>query len=285
MTSVGAFASRYSPSSAVTSPVKSGNGAWSLSALPEMTTFDPILAWALLATPAPLTYGSAWFLPTAGFVLVALALGARPLLALGGLLVILALFTADAVIHGGDPTQLVAVAVRTATIVGLGTLLSVSIVRMRRSTRALARRAVRIVQQREWDAAARRELESHANEVDELAGPLLEKIAAGEALDEADRARAGAVEGRLRDGYRAGRLLRPPLVDAAMRARLRGVDVVLLDDAGDGEIDSATTAAIVAWMHPQLNAAHERFVGRLLPPDRTSSAQVVVDGRPQSFAR
>ena len=34
----------------MTSPVKSGNGAWSLSALPEMTTFDPILAWALLAT-------------------------------------------------------------------------------------------------------------------------------------------------------------------------------------------------------------------------------------------
>ncbi len=233
----------------------------------------------LLGTPAPLTYGSAWFVPAAGFVLVAVALNARPVLAISGLTLLLVMLVVDAVVRGGDPVQLVSIVVRTATIVGLGTLLSVAIVRMRRSTRDYARRAVRTVEQREWDAAARRELEEHTAALDELAGPFLLRVAAGEELDAADRAHARAIEGRLRDGYRAGRLLHEPLIEAAMRARTRGVDVVLLDDSGEGGIEPALTVEIADWMTERLDAADERFVGRLLPPGRPFAAQVVVDGR------
>lgn len=237
----------------------------------------------LLATPAPLTYGSAWFLPAAGFVLVAVALNARPLLAVCGLVVMLAMLMAHAALRDGEAVQLVSVGMRTATTVGLGTLLSVAIVRLRRSTRALARRAVTATEQREWDAAVRHELEVHTAAMDELAGPFLSRVAAGRELDATDRARARGIEGRLRDGYRAGRLLQPALIDAAMRARTRGVDVVLLDDAGDGRVESATAIAIAAWMQVLLDAAEDRFVGRLLPPDRPFAAQVVVDGRAQGY--
>lgn len=237
----------------------------------------------LLGTPAPLTYGSAWFVPAAGFVLVAVALNARPVLAISGLTLLLVMLVMDAVVRGGDPVQLVSIVVRTATIVGLGTLLSVAIVRMRRSTRDYARRAVRTVEQREWDAAARRELEEHKAALDDLAGPFLLRVAAGEELDAADRAHARAIEGRLRDGYRAGRLLHEPLIEAAMRARTRGVDVVLLDDSGEGGIEPALTVEIADWMTERLDAADERFVGRLLPPGRPFAAQVVVDGRALTF--
>jgi signal transduction histidine kinase len=239
----------------------------------------------LWGTPAPLTYGSAWFVPAAGFVLVAVALNARPVLAISGLALLLVMLVVDAVVRGGDPVQLVSIVVRTATIVGLGTLLSVAIVRMRRSTRDYARRAVRIVEQREWDAAARRELEDHTAALDELAGPFLLRVAAGEQLHADDRAHARAIEGRLRDGYRAGRLLHEPLIEAAMRARTRGVDVVLLDDSGEGGVEPALTTEIAAWMTERLDAADERFVGRLLPPGRPFAAQVVVDGRALTFAR
>lgn len=236
----------------------------------------------LWGTPAPLTYGSAWFVPAAGFVLVAVALNARPLLSLCGLGALLGMLVTDALVRGGDPVQIVSVGVRTATIVGLGTLLLVAIVRMRRSTREYARRAVRIVEQREWDAAAGRELEEHTAALDELAGPLLVRVAEGEQLDATDRASARAIEGRLRDGYRAGRLLHESLIEAAMRARTRGVDVVLLDDAGDAQLDEAFDQ-IAAWMADLLDAADERFVGRLLPPGRDSAAQVVVDGHALTF--
>lgn len=239
----------------------------------------------LLATPSPLTYGSAWFIPAAGFVLVAVALDARPALAVVGLVLILAMLVTDAFVRGGDLTQIVSVVVRTATIVGLGTLFAASIVRMRRSTRAFARRAVGATEQREWDAAAQGEIESRTAELEELAGPLLGPIAAGETLGMDDRNHARALEGRLRDGYRAGRLSHEPLVEAAMRARTRGVDVVLLDDAGEEEIEPALTAEIAAWMTDRLDAADERFVGRLLPPGRPFAAQVVVDGRALTFVR
>ena len=238
---------------------------------------------AVLATPPPLDYGSAWFLPAAGFVLVAVALNARPRLALAGSVVLLGMLVAVALMRGGHPVQLASIGVRTATIVGLGTLLSVSIVRMRRSQRAFSRRAIRATEQREWDAAVRRELEDHAAALDDLAGPLLARVAAGELLEPAERAHARAIEGRLRDGYRAGRLLKQPLIEAAMRARTRGVDVVLLDDSGAREIDDAAASAVAEWMRAALDSAGERFVGRLLPPGRSYGAQVVVDGRVQNL--
>lgn len=247
-----------------------------------------VLLWVtvlcgLLTTPAPLTYGSAWFLPASGFVLVAVALIGRPILALGGLIMLLAMFGIDAFVRGGDAVHVVSVAVRTATIVGLGTLLSVSIGRMRRSTRAFAHSAARAAEQREWDNAARCELERHAGEMDELARPLLERIVARESLDDSDRARARAIEGRLRDGYRAGRLQHDALTDAAMRARLRGADVVLLDDSGDAAIDEDLVVAVAAWMAGLLDAVDDRFVGRLLPQGRAAVAQVVVDGIAHNF--
>ncbi|PZU41263.1 MAG: hypothetical protein DI573_01630 [Microbacterium sp.] len=237
----------------------------------------------LLATPPPLTYGSAWFIPAAGFVLVAVAFDARPALAVVGLVPLLLLLVADASVRGGDLTQIVSIVVRTATIVGLGALFAASIVRMRRSTRAIARRAASATQQREWDRAAQHEIEARRAELDELAGPLLARIASGEQLSADDRARARALEGRLRDGYRAGRLLHPSLIEAAVRARIRGVDVVLLDDAGQAEIDAVAAATIAEWMQGVLDEAHRRFVGRLLPPGRATAAQVVVDGSARNF--
>ena len=222
-------------------------------------------------------------MPAAGFVLVAVALNARPRLALAGSVLLLGMLVAVALMRGGHPVQLASIGVRTATIVGLGTLLSVSIVRMRRSQRAFSRRAIRATEQREWDAAVRRELEHHAAALDDLAGPLLARVAAGELLEPAERAHARAIEGRLRDGYRAGRLLKQPLIEAAMRARTRGVDVVLLDDSGAREIDDAAASAVAEWMRAALDSAGERFVGRLLPPGRSYGAQVVVDGRVQNL--
>lgn len=238
---------------------------------------------ALLVTPAPVTYGTAWFLPAAGFVLVAVSLRGRPSLAIGALLLLLAVLVADAGLRGGETVQIVSTAVRTATIVGLGTLLSVTIIRMQRSTRDYAHRAAAAAGTREWETAARQVLEEQGRELDALAGPTLARVAAGGALDPEERAHARALEGRLRDGYRAGRLHREPLIDAAMRARVRGVDVVLLDDAGADDLEEAAVDSITAWMRTHLDGADARVVGRLLPAGRELAAQVVVDGRVHGF--
>ncbi|MFG6477216.1 ATP-binding protein [Microbacterium sp. P06] len=247
------------------------------------TVLGVVVAAALLATPAPIMYGTGWFLPAAGFVLVFVALRGRPWIAVAGAVALIGVLAVDALARGGAPVQLMSAAVRTAVVVGLGATVSIVLVRLRRSTIAAADRALQSARRRAWGAASQRELDAHAVEVDRFARPLLERVADGELLDEGGRALARAIEGRLRDGYRGGRLLRAATVDAAMAARLRGVDVLLLDDAGDESFDESHLAAVTTWMGSQLALAEQRFVGRLLPPGRAHQAQALVDGRVSAF--
>lgn len=242
-----------------------------------------VVAVALVATPAPITYGTGWFLPAAGFVLVFVALRGRPMIALGGAAAMLLVLAADASVRGGAPVQLVSAGVRTAVVVGLGATAAFALARLRRSTIAVADKVLQVARRGAWDAAVQRELDIHAHEVDRYARPLLERVARGEQLADADRALARAVEGRLRDGYRAGRLLSEAMIDAAMAARIRGVDVVLLDDAGDATPADADLPSITDWMSGELARAERKFVGRLLPADRPHRAQALVDGRSSTF--
>lgn len=234
---------------------------------------------ALAGTTQALTYGTAWFVPAAGLVLAVIALRGRPAIAGGAFVVLLTVFVTVAVLRDAAPVQFVSVAVRTVIIVGFALLFAVTVARMQRAIRIYALRALRATRCRSWDDAARRELGTHAREIDLLAGDLLTRLAAGEALGDEERAHAGAIEGRLRDRYRAGRLVRDPLTDAAMAARIRGVDVVLLDDAGSAAIDDGDVAAVVERMRVMLDGAQATFVGRMLPAGRAHVAQVVVDGR------
>jgi len=242
-----------------------------------------VVAAALVATPAPITYGTGWFLPAAGFVLVFVALRGRPMIAVGGAVAMLLVLAADAAVRGGAPVQLISAGVRTAVVVGLGATAAFALARLRRSTIAVADKALQVARRRAWDAAVQRELDIHAHEVDRYARPLLERVARGESLDDADRALARAVEGRLRDGYRAGRLLSEAMTEAAMSARIRGVDVVLLDDAGETIPSDTDLPSITDWMSVELARAERKFVGRLLPADRPHRAQALVDGRPSTF--
>lgn len=238
-----------------------------------------VAAAGLAATPAPITYGTAWFVPAAGFVLVALALRGRAGHALAGLAALLALLALTVAVRDVLPVHAVSLGARTLTVVGLGALLAVLLVRLRRSTLAQADRAVLAARRAAWDAAVQDELDARAVDVDRYARPLLERVARGEELGEDERAQARAVDGRLRDGYRAGRLLAGAVPEAAMAARLRGVDVLLLDDRGEDGVDDPDLAALAGWLRTHLDAAQGRFVGRLLPVGREHLAQALVDGR------
>jgi hypothetical protein len=86
------------------------------------------------------------------------------------------------------------------------------------------------------------------------------------------------LEGRLRDGYRAARLARHPLVDAAAAARGRGVDVALFDDPDGRELDETELDRIAGWLAARLDAtADGRFTGRVLPAGRPAVASAASD--------
>lgn len=123
------------------------------------------------------------------------------------------------------------------------------------------------------------ERDAQLRELDRLARPLLDRIAAGEHLDDADRMACMLLEAHLRDRLRAPGLDVPTIADAARAARARGVEVVLLDDSEAAEPlvgaarDRVTTAVVEALDTTDTGDVRVR----MLPAGRAATASVIVD--------
>nr|WP_082822973.1 ATP-binding protein [Microbacterium sp. T32] len=254
-------------------------GVSRLSALALVMFLSGCVALGISALPAPISYGSAWFVTASAFVAVALALRDRGGVALIGGGILLGLLVVDAITRSADLQQMLGIGTRVTTMVGLSVVFVAVLRRLRGSAAAQAESRVESARRAAWDAASHAELVAHLTEVDEYARPLLERVVRAGAITDEDRRQARAVEGRLRDGYRAGRLHGHGIADAAMQARLRGVDVVLLDDGGSTGRAETWVPEFAALVRDRLETAEHRVVVRVLPPGRLSLAHVVGDGR------
>ena len=250
-----------------------------IGALAVAAVMGGAVAFGLWAIPAPITYGSAWFVTAAAFVPVALALRDRGGIALIGGGILLALLGVDALVRPADLPQMLGIATRVATMVALSTVFVAMLRRLRRSAAVQAERRVASARRTAWDAAAHAELVAYLTEVDAHARPLLDRVGQIGDVTAADRSEARAVEGLLRDGYRAGRLHGHGIPDAAKQARLRGVDVLLLDDGGVSVSTEEWVPGFAALVREQLAAAERRVVVRVLPAGRAARAHLVADGR------
>lgn len=128
------------------------------------------------------------------------------------------------------------------------------------------------------DVAATVERNHRLAELDAFATPLLTLLVRGKELTEADRREFAVAEAELRDGLRARRLSVPPVMDAARRARRRGIDVVLLDDSDPGTVTPDDLDAVTTRLCSALESAQDgRIVARLLPPGREGVATLLVE--------
>ncbi len=230
----------------------------------------------------PFTYGTLWFAVAFAYIFVALALRRRVVAALvGGALIVTALIAAGIV--GGAPAgTTVQVTARLMVLITLGAALLVVVERMQRRIEALHRETVAAAERQSWAVAARSELTARVAELGRTVVPLLERITGGDEITDLDRREYATWEGELRDSLRAGTLAREPLVSVVAAARDRGVDVVLLDDS-NGDLPEHLADGILEWMAEAIAGAHDRAVGRLLPPGREACASVTVDGRHTEF--
>lgn len=221
------------------------------------------------------SYAQLWYLTSAALVLVGLAVAGRP-----GLAVLGVAASASAVAWGVADGRVVAVEatvalVRAVSIVALGVLLVVASRRVQSATMRAEAAELAALQVRARRRARGAELAARGRELERLVGGPLERIADGPPLTADERRACAALEGRLRDVHRGGRLARPPLTAAAMDARSRGVDVTLLDDARH-PIDDAELDRIARWMQAQLEPLRAgSFTGRILPTGRDGIASVV----------
>lgn len=232
-----------------------------------------LLEWQLV----PGGYTS-WFVGAATVILFFTNLRGRIALAwVGCLLLVIALLwwglTTPA--HLSDTAL---TATRQAGIVAIGTLTALALQRTSHRIRELAAEAsVRSAAEAAGLAVAEERTRRLA-ELRRSVVPLLQRIASGAPISPADRSTFAVAEADLRDSLRARGLRVPTIMDAAREARLRGIDVVLLDDSAgllsDSEI--ADFAAMVA--EALADAVDGRVTARLLPPGRPVLGTLVADG-------
>ncbi len=166
--------------------------------------------------------------------------------------------------------------------VGVGPVLIGSIVAwlIRPSVSAVFDLRRQVGERRAREAAAQAvavERDARLKRLDETARPLLTRIAAGGPLGPADRRAARLLEARLRDEIRAPSLLDDDVAAAVAGAWARGVEVVLLDDGGGGELPSGAARRFRTVLAGHLMATSTgRVTARRLPPGRDVALTVVV---------
>jgi len=237
-----------------------------------------VVACVLIAVGDPTEYRLVigWYANAGAFVMVVLAMRGRPFIALGGVAVGIGLAAAASAAQGVSAVDIVSVLARPA-IIGVGAVVVVL------GLAALGRRAARIRAEEveaaradAWRGAERAELLERVGRLDALIGHTLDRLASGEPLSAEERQECVLLEGALRDLYRGARLSREPLIGATRRARSRGVDVVLFDDAPGEPIGDAELDEIAVWMSDFLDGVPSGgFTGRILPshrPGRASAA-------------
>ncbi|MGW6696015.1 hypothetical protein ACWF62_19850 [Rhodococcus sp. NPDC054953] len=126
------------------------------------------------------------------------------------------------------------------------------------------------------DTAVLEERDRQLRRLDEQARPLLDRIAAGESLDESERLACRLLEAHLRDSVRAPVLSDRAVVVAARDARARGVEVTLLDDGAMNFVADDARRRFFDHVACELSAATAGGVTvRILPPGRAASATVL----------
>ena len=224
----------------------------------------------------PHRYGDTWYVAAGAFVLLVLAVRGRPGTASVGGLLAVALAVAGARVQANDVEDVLASSTRHAVILTVGVLLVLGIVRIRARTSALRAAELDAVRAGVFREAAAQELRERSRVLSDVIGQMLRRLEGGTPLTAEERRECSALDGRLRDDYRGGRLSRPPMIEAAMAARRRGVDVVLLDDAPDRALTDTELDEIVRWLAGRLAAVPTgRFTGRILPAGRTALASAV----------
>lgn len=119
------------------------------------------------------------------------------------------------------------------------------------------------------DKAVLEERDRRLAQLDELARPLLERLAGSDHLTADDRLTARLLEAHLRDTLRAPALSTPAINDATKATRSRGVEVVMLDDHGlDDQPESVRNRLLDNVLHSLAEADAGTLTIRILPPHR-----------------
>jgi hypothetical protein len=216
------------------------------------------------------TFAGMWPFVGAALVLGMLCFRGRPVVAVALLVPITVLMAMSAV--PGPYQEVRAAALRAVLIVALAAALALSVHVLDRHLERDSAAALRASSDQAWLAEVTARAREKVAWLDRTVGPLLIRIGEGVPLSDDERRQCLVYEGQLRDSYRAGRLDAPAVAAAAARARVRGVDVVLIDDVDEREIDDGQLERLRVWLVTELDRSTGSFIARILPAGRDALA-------------
>ena len=237
----------------------------------------PVMALMLFQGTSP-GY-TQWFIGSATLTLFYLSLRGRILLSWVGFALLSAVIIAIDLTVFNEFMPAVAALARQAAVLLVGTLFSFGLRRTGDRLEQLTAQTTMRISTQAANHASANERKRRLAQLEEFAAPLLRRLVNGETLTSDDRREFAVAEAALRDGVRAAKLARADVITAARSARLRGVEVVLLDDSGDAVLgESELERASAAIVEVLSSALDGRVTARLLPSGREILATVVADG-------
>jgi hypothetical protein len=230
-------------------------------------------AWNIVPDGVP--GWSAWFWGASGTVLLFLALRGRIGAAWAGMALMTLVAVAWALSSGETAWFGIVFVIRHAAMLLVGTFFALylrntagTIERIHLAGRERAR-------SQEGARAAIEEQRARLERLRSFAEPALHLLASDAPIDDAQRDRLRLLEATLRDWLRADGLATEPVLEAARRARERGVDVTLLDDSAAALEDPALAERIEHAVLEALDAQESgEITVRVLPVDRDAAATI-----------
>lgn len=170
--------------------------------------------------------------------------------------------------------------------VAMSTFFALTIRPAARAIFALRAKTIERVAAEAADRASLDERDRQLARLDALARPLLQRLTDSRPLNSQEHQACALLESHLRDSIRAPALTMPQIADAARSARLRGAEVIMLDDHGPGALSH----------QPVRNRVLDAIVGaledvetgtltiRILPPNRPALV-TIVHSSPEAIRR
>ena len=152
--------------------------------------------------------------------------------------------------------------------------LSYAFARIESETQTYLDRAIEIEAEAAIESATRMERSRRLTETLRVSYPLLKKIADGK-LDEDSKVEARLLEAELRDSIRGRDFIDVKLKDAIRAARLRGVEVVVLDEGGLRSLTEKEKSEISQRFVTELNQVSSGRVTIRAPRSRKTHATFV----------
>jgi hypothetical protein len=246
---------------------------WIVGVLTSSVLTNVLVLWNLPANGRP-GYAD-WSFGAAAWLFFFLAFRGRIAAAWFGWVLIFLLTQIWSVTIGETPLQSINHVGRHAGTILIAMLFRGLLVRAAQRTAALHEERLLRVAVEAASLTERREREAQGIRLRDEAKPVLRQIAAGDYLEPEHQKRYRLLEATLRDVLRGGELVSRDVARAVEQARIRGVEVILMDDRNTPltEHDSMRLEAVLIEELSELD--HGRLTARLVPAGRGALASVV----------